>query len=440
LLSIPANAFINASNKSAVSGEVKISVREFYKISDMLVEGLTTTSNKQLLETGGMINIKATANNGKDSLILKPGKTIAIAMTKSDDNYVDGMQLFNGMHDSSQINWQPRNGIDGLAQSWRFGKNYFSANLPSLDVWNVIPDRVPKVKPLLINAAPEYLQTEIKMTVRELIQNVGRVSKKANAYIDTLGNLICYNFSGLHQTFEFPNIYSVTKYDNMNVNVAADVFLTYQSHLNHLYYLKLFKMGKGKPDSLVTVTVTLNPGLKLTSSDKLSSTYNNVVTVKEFRKKQRLNNLLLQNYENKMKCLRLDEEARMANLQKNPGQSLQTAQNYFLMSTSKLGWINCDRFNNQTEKVDYLVKLNEKASLLIVFNAIKSIIPSDHEGFFRNVPLNEKITIVGLRTEEGKLMMAMHETTVSREPFEKLEFKPVTVKEYKSKLEKLNGL
>jgi hypothetical protein len=441
LLSIPANAFLNASDQSPVAGEVRISVKEFYRVSDMVIAGLSTTSNNQLLETGGMINIRVTGGENNDSYILKPGKNIAIAMPNSDPNAVDRMQLFNGVHDSTNINWMPQAGIYGLAQGWRLGGNYFSQGLFQLNSEFVFPDETPKVKPALINSKPENLQAEIKISIRDLVQQEGVVTKKANGYIDTSGNLHCYKIgNSSQQGVSFKEIYSPTTYQNTKVNLAVEVNISYKSNLNHGYFQKLFKMGKGKPDSLVTITATLKPAIKIASIEKIKATYEYAITVKEYQKRQKHQALLRREYEKKLKQLQLDNEEKLMKSESNSTTDLQSAQNYLLLSTPSLGWINCDRFYNNPAKVDYFVKLKEKASLLIVFNSIKSIISTEINGIFKSVPLNEKITIVGLKTEEGKLMMAFHETTVTEKPFEQLSFKPVTVKEYKSRLEKLNRL
>lgn len=432
LLSIPAGAFLNASNQSAV-GEVKISVMEFYQLSDMMIAGLTTKSGNRLLETGGMINIKVTTKNN-DSCVLKRGANITIAMANADTSSVDGMQLFNGVHDSTHIGWAPRAGIGGLAQAWSFRRNYVPQSwYSSSDKEFVFPEGIPKIKPALINSDPEHLKAEIKVPLRELLQQVGLVTRKANGYIDTLGNLQCYKIGNSNQQISFTELYDPAIIQDVKVNLAADIFLSYKSNLNHDYYQKLFKMGKGKPDSLITLTATLNPVVKITGVDKVKSVYKYAITLNEYKKKQRYRALARQEYENRVKQLRMDAE-------NNATANLQGAQNYLLLSTPKLGWINCDRFYNYPEKVDYLVKLKDPASLLIVFNSIKSIISSDGSGVFANVPLNEKITLVGLKTENGQLMMALRETTITKQPFEQLSFEPITIKEYKSKLEKLNRL
>lgn len=440
LLAIPANAFVTASDQDRIVTEVKISVTEFYSVSDMLFQGLTTTSNNQLLETGGMINITVINKETKDTCSLKPGKNISIALANADLTSVDRMQLFNGVHDSTHLNWEPRAGVAGLAQSWRFGSTYNAAYSFPLIRALVFPDEKIKVKPVVVNTNPENLQAEIKLPLRDVLQSIGMTSKKANAYIDTSGNLHCYKTGSIRQQISFHQIYSPTSSQDMKVNLAVDVNLNYRSDLNRDYYQKLFKMRKGNPDSLVVVTVTLNPSVKLTAYEKIKNYYDHVLTVKQYKKKQKYRDLEIKEYENKLNKLRLIDEENLTKSEAIVGDKLKSAQNYLLLSTPKLGWINCDRFYDAPAKVDYLVKLDEPASLLIVFNSIKSIMSSDRNGLFQGVPLNEKITIVGLKTENGQLMMAYHQTSVTDQPFEKLSFVPVTLKEYKSRLENLNRL
>ena len=438
LLSIPANAFQYCSTQLPVNGPVKISVKEFYKISDMLIAGLTTKSNDQLLESGGMICIKVSSKVNNDSCILSPGKNISIAMPNSLTTNVDGMRLFNGKHDSASLNWVPRTGVPGMAQRWSM--NYFSNGGYELDLGMAFLDEKSKLKPVMINSNPEKLKAEIKVPLRELIRGSGPITRKVSAFIDTSGNLHCYEIEHNNEPILFNEIYKPISDQNTKVNVAVDVSLRYQARLNNAYYQKLFKMGKCNPDSLIVVTATLNPIAKRTGNKKVKKNLHKVVTVKEFNSKQRLQAKINEEFDKKLKQLRLANEERLVNSVGKGAADLRSAQNYLLLNTTKLGWINCDKFNQSPNNVEYFVKLDEPASVLIVFKDMKSILTCNAHGSFGKAPLNEKITVVGLKTSKGKLMMALHETTITKQAFEKLNFEPVSVHEYKNKLEKLNTL
>jgi len=102
IIKIKANSFISESTGKEIDGNIKFSVKEFYKISDMLLSNLSTTSNGQLLETAGMVYITATAND--ENCKLKKGQGIELNFpTKEKEN---DMQLFSGsLDDENHINW-----------------------------------------------------------------------------------------------------------------------------------------------------------------------------------------------------------------------------------------------------------------------------------------------------------------------------------------------
>ena len=101
-ITITANSFIVSKTQKEVSGQIKISVKEYYSISDILLGRLSTTSNGKLLETGGMLDINAVS--GQEKCDLKKGKSIEIEMLKKGEK--EGMQLFNGKRTNDQVNWQ----------------------------------------------------------------------------------------------------------------------------------------------------------------------------------------------------------------------------------------------------------------------------------------------------------------------------------------------
>lgn len=101
-ITIKANSFVSLKTKKDITGKIKISVKEYYKISDILLGRLSTASNGKLLETGGMLDINVISNQEKCDL--KKGKSIEIEFPRKIKK--EGMQLFNGSWKNDQINWQ----------------------------------------------------------------------------------------------------------------------------------------------------------------------------------------------------------------------------------------------------------------------------------------------------------------------------------------------
>jgi hypothetical protein len=75
---LPKRAFDIKEDSSLIKPNLWLSVREFYKKSDMVLEGLTTRSDGDILVSGGMLNISASMNG--DTLRLL--KNIAIEFNK----------------------------------------------------------------------------------------------------------------------------------------------------------------------------------------------------------------------------------------------------------------------------------------------------------------------------------------------------------------------
>ncbi len=101
ILRIYKNTFTDSIGQ-IVSGQINIELKEVLDISDIILCNLTTTSDGQYLQSGGMIYTNATSN----------GKQIQIADNKEievvipTDSAKNGMQLFEGIQDNIGINWK----------------------------------------------------------------------------------------------------------------------------------------------------------------------------------------------------------------------------------------------------------------------------------------------------------------------------------------------
>lgn len=100
IVSIPKNSFC-LSDGSIVSTKVKIELKEFYNISEMLLSKLSTVSNGLNIETGGMVYLNASKQNEQLNIVVD--KNIAIEFASK---YDTKMQPFYGEFGSDgNINW-----------------------------------------------------------------------------------------------------------------------------------------------------------------------------------------------------------------------------------------------------------------------------------------------------------------------------------------------
>ncbi len=93
------NSFVD-KNKELITTPITIELIEIYSKLDMINNNIATVSNGKLLETGGMIYLKATSQNSE--VFLNSYYEIKFLTTKKMEN----MQLFRGDTLDNTINWQ----------------------------------------------------------------------------------------------------------------------------------------------------------------------------------------------------------------------------------------------------------------------------------------------------------------------------------------------
>lgn len=122
------------------------------------------------------------------------------------------------------------------------------------------------------------------------------------------------------------------------------------------------------------------------------------------------------------------------------------ALNYYIFSSAKLGWINCDRFyNDPSPKIDYVLKdqFKSNSQTMLVFHNIKAVMPSTTIGrsvTFYKVPLGAKVTLVSIQNRDEEYYLATKETTVSKDGITNLNYKPVTLELLEAKIAQLQDV
>lgn len=131
---------------------------------------------------------------------------------------------------------------------------------------------------------------------------------------------------------------------------------------------------------------------------------------------------------------------------KGTDQSISTEDiNYYVLKSSNLGWINCDRFiNNRSQRIKYKLKIkNSKgAKISMVFKSYNSVLPSwERHGYFdfQLVPKNENITLVAIKRENGKLYFDQIETLTQVNPDIEFNLKEITLDELKIRIEQIGN-
>jgi TonB family protein len=175
-ITIKANSFIKERTKQAVIGSVKIAVTEYYKMSDIILAKLSTSTNGKMLETGGMLNITANSNN--DNCILKSGSPISIGFPSKKRK--ENMELYNGV-------WKDENTIN-----WVLDKNAFDLNkiYSEVDQKPIYPGGINSMYRFIsANINPDEETTDGKVIVSFIVDKTGtatdvKIIKSLNKTID----------------------------------------------------------------------------------------------------------------------------------------------------------------------------------------------------------------------------------------------------------------
>ncbi len=113
-----------------------------------------------------------------------------------------------------------------------------------------------------------------------------------------------------------------------------------------------------------------------------------------------------------------------------------------ILSTTKLGWINCDKFNESAApKIDYMVEYEGDfiPSVVLVFKDVNSVLPysvrEDNKLIFSNIPSGMEVEVIGLYKEEDKeILFGTNAGRTSKNNIGKLTFQPAKKEDIKNKL------
>ena len=116
----------------------------------------------------------------------------------------------------------------------------------------------------------------------------------------------------------------------------------------------------------------------------------------------------------------------------------------YLLSSEELGWINCDRFYEEENTTNVIVQVDPKLSpaLRMVFDEINSVMAgefiSTNEVRFSNVPVGERVTIVGYSITDDKTYYGTVPAVVSRQAEYNMKLNPTSPSLLENELYALN--
>ena len=414
---IPANAFLLPNGTPPV-GNVKISVIEAFSVRDIIGHNLHTTSNGHLLETGGMINIEASANGVM--LSLKADQTIEVAIPKNEDQ--QGMELFYEVKlDDGSITWMPADQLDSTKEEAPDTIQYAYYEDGSVVVTD--GDNTTEVI-----AYPEELYDYHLRYINWRDNGLSDLKLKG-----TTQNLISFIENPANVQSE-----DAKKFIDNEWLIYFEVKIDENGKL-HKYKIRndpyLNSNRKQSAADAVTIAVKL---LESAPPFDLQSTSSPVDHSKKY--------LFGICGRRKLNTERYKEWFRAQSEISEPisDVGVNNPINSYVFNISRLGWINCDRFYDIADslKVNYQVSVQEfeNTSVSLVFKNIKSVMTGQPENglySFQNIPIGSEVYIVAIGYKNKKPSIAILDKSVGKEKIYIREFKTVTLDELDQALDKI---
>lgn len=360
---IKKSSFLIASSLTEPKGIITFQVKEFYKLSDIAAARLTTHSNDNILETGGMLFFQAVSDG--QLCILKDNSPIEISFPFTEKK--DSMLLFSGSWTNQHINWQ-------LLSSKEANQIQITEEVAAFPGGTVALNN-------FIRKNLVYPDTLADMGIGGMVQ--------INFVIDETGKAKDVNFK------------------NPSQKGFKDAILNMFS-----------KMPRWKPAKRNGVHI--------------KSTYSQAITF--YNEEQNINDTIF-------------KKGFEATINDTNISQVQTADiRQYIFSTSKLGWINCDRFYNSPKpRTNFYVDCGDYTELDIklVFHSFKAVLgnyTSKTVYKFQDIPDDEALTIVVVKKINNKTFLSVTESNTNLKSVNNLSFEKVTMDRLKLKLEELNKL
>ncbi len=383
-------------NGQAVDGKVKIDLIEVYNKSDMVLGGLLTVSDGKVLETAGMVHIEAFSNGkklqiGKDKQII-----VHFPRGKAQKGEPIKMDLFYANKAST----------NEVVSDWKIDTVSLVKKVFTLFGWGYVwPNAT--YNPNFYYRAKDYVDTGYYWNNLDLFLNKYKFS---NATIHELDDTrkYAYILFTLDKNGKITKPSIDYKYSKISQEAGNEI-------LQFVNTLPEFVPCKDKQGN----NIELKGSMDIMGG----------VVVPIYR-----------NHEEYMKSF----DKKYARFEKSPIKNMNDAElEFYVFSVTKLGWINCDRFLNTKDTVNFIVETpyNADTQLKLIFKDINGVMKAENKDgkycFFR-VPKGKQATVFGIKHLQGKFFAAFAETTLADKPISELKFQETTLNELKEQLKKFN--
>jgi hypothetical protein len=383
-LFLPANLFVYKDG-SLPTGKVKVVLEEFFSIAEFASNGLSTMSDSLLLETGGMLNIKVTAEGKK--LVVSADKSYVVAFP---NKKVERMDLFYGDRTAGKINWV-----------------FDPVNSPNAETRDPFFDN--------------------DTTLFEKKLHLIRMTSQGGG-----GN---FNWQTRSNVYLFHWMDSCL--DLTPKSIITDVYVN-----DTIFYTVKFRFtraGKAVDLKFENVPAKIQPILKnsiLSMPAVIMNPFSDEELIHyefscEFGIGRRY---ILDKYEEKFNAKY--KQYRDKAIQKMNGIELDG----YVFTVNRFGWINCDRFlDDSTQKTELWVKSIDEgeSKVMAVFEDMNSVMQGQKgaNGYsFPNIPIGRPIRLIAIGYKNGKPLLSTKNIKVGKVAIAMDGFREFSLKELETEL------
>lgn len=404
IIKVPAFAFSDYYRRP-VYGTVVLEVKEYYALEDMLFAGLHSVGDGNLLESNGMLSVRARQDNME--LRLAGDKHLTVKMPY--DYQVKGMQLFYGSGADRKLSWKP-------------GKNK-GMKTPKVKTYQYTIDK----SILYAKNNTEEIQLEhdrlsrLHSDDKLELQDTLIISFTMNAKGHTYNHKLNLN----QQTIDSVS----TEYNSGYYKEESKDFVNDENkfRFNKEYHIQYALKGKNKFHGLPVASYSVS----------LSA-----ATIRELRKTFKRGDSTM-NITIKEIYVRTNDRIREKTKQEKIAPDEKKHETYYTYKMNSLGWILNNRFCGieKEEQNNYRITSNVtgQEEVKIIFPATNSIMQGLYTGSgidFTNIPANATIIVVGIRynSNSSNYEFAMVKASTN-DSNTKLHYAPVSsIEEMKKKI------
>lgn len=449
-------------NNNPVTGQVKIILQEYYKYSDMVAANLTTMSNGQQLASGGMVYIKA-MQNGKQ-LQLKDYSPVALSMPTN--KFDPQMQLFTSYTGENKIEASDKTFLNqDTAISERGFNKDVSGNNSSISTrqinWTTSYNDYRYTRKDSIQFSSKIMIIDFEDNPYKVTENGKRKAFYAIPYDCKLSTQEVKKIMKEKNNGYYDKIFVKRKWrGKFTKDVVNDDHMIGDSTELYLQWALKWKYIN-KKDSLFYINEIIKNNLKWQNKNINSWSMvlngNNVYFNREYFSKLYIKegsldsiykplvdslNIVVKKKNDSLEIVyRKQDSIYFKDIYKN-----DSLVKDYKFSIKKLGWINCDRFTNYSNKTDYVIALPGKINTVgfttnLVFTRVRSIMSgevSENKIRFTNIPVGEPVYLIGLGTKDGKVVSFIEKLKVTSSEAKLNSFSNITPEEFKNKIAMLD--